>query len=91
MSDLLLIPVCIAAGMILARLKAFPENSYKIINSFIIYITLPALTLYYIPQIIIKPDLIFPAVIIWIIFLVSVLFFILLEKIFKWDKKQREH
>lgn len=87
MSDLLLIPVCIAAGMVLARIKAFPENSYKIINSFIIYITLPALTLYYIPQIEIKPDLIFPAVIIWIIFLVSVLFFALLEKIFKWDKK----
>ena len=87
MSDLLLIPVCIAAGMVLARLKVFPENSYKIINSFIIYITLPALTLYYIPQIEIIPELIFPAVIIWIIFLVSVIFFILLEKIFRWDKK----
>lgn len=82
-----MIPVCIAAGMVLARLKAFPENSYKIINSFIIYLTLPALTLYYIPQIEIKPDLIFPAVIVWIFFLASVLFFALLEKIFKWDRR----
>lgn len=87
MSDLLLIPVCIAAGMLLVRLKAFPEHSYKTINSLIIYFTLPALTLYYIPQIEIKNELVFPALIIWIIFLLSIPFFILLEKLFKWDKK----
>lgn len=87
MSDLLLIPICIFSGFLLARIKAFPENSYKAINSFIIYITLPALTLYYIPQIKIKSELIFPAVVIWIIFLISILFFTLLGKIFKWDKK----
>ncbi len=73
--------------MLLARIKAFPEHAYKTINSLIIYVTLPALTLYYIPQIEIKNELLFPALIIWIIFLLSVPFFILLEKIFKWDKK----
>jgi malate permease and related proteins len=87
MSDLLLIPLCIAAGMILVRIKSFPENSYKAINSLIIYITLPALTLYYIPQIEIKSELIFPAVIIWVIFLLSIPFFILMQRIFKWDLK----
>ncbi len=73
--------------MLLIRSKAFPENSYKVINSLIIYITLPALTLYYIPQIEIKSELIFPAAVIWIIFILSTVFFIMLEKIFKWDKK----
>lgn len=87
MSDLLLIPLCISAGILLSKLKSFPENSYKVINSLIIYVCLPALTLYYIPQIQIKKDLIFPAVIIWIIFPIAILFFILLEKLFKWDKK----
>ncbi len=87
MSDLLLIPICIFAGMILIRIKAFPEQSYKTINSVIIYATLPALTLYYIPQIELRAELIFPAVIIWIIFLLSVPFFVLLQKIFRWDRK----
>ena len=69
------------------RTKVFPENSFKVINSLIIYISLPALTLYYIPQIEIKKELIFPAAVIWIIFLTSIIFFVLLENIFKWGKK----
>ena len=73
--------------MLLIRSKAFPDNSYKAINSFIIYISLPALTLYYIPQIEIKQELIFPPAVIWIIFLISIIFFVILEKIFRWDKK----
>ncbi|RPI14624.1 MAG: AEC family transporter [Ignavibacteriae bacterium] len=87
MSDLLLIPLCILTGMLLIRHKAFSENSPKIINSLIIYICLPALTLYYVPQIDVSYDLIFPAVVIWIIFILSAAFFILLQKIFKWDRK----
>jgi predicted permease len=87
MSDLLLIPICIIAGMLLMRSKVFPENSYKVINSLIIYISLPALTLYYIPQIEINNELIFPASVIWIIFLISIIFFVLLENVFRWDKK----
>ena len=69
------------------RTKVFPENSFKVINSLIIYISLPALTLYYIPQIEIKKELIFPAAVIWIIFLTSIIFFVLLENIFKWGMK----
>jgi predicted permease len=87
MGDLILIPVCIISGVLLMRIKTFPENSFKVINSLIIYICLPALTLYFIPQIEIKRELIFPALIIWIIFILSVFFFILTEKAFKWDKK----
>lgn len=87
MGDLLLIPVCIISGMLLNKIKAVPENSYKAINALIIYVTLPALTLYYIPQIKLQTELVYPAVVIWIIFLISAGFFILLEKIFKWDKK----
>lgn len=87
MSDLFLIPLCILAGMILIRLKSFPGNSPKTINSIIIYVCLPALTLYYIPQIAVSYELIFPAAVIWVIFLLAVVFFILMQKIFKWDRK----
>jgi malate permease and related proteins len=87
MGDLLLIPICIITGMLLVRIRTFPEYSYKVVNSIIIFVTLPALTLYYIPQIEIRNELILPAVVIWITFLLSIIFFVLLEKIFKWDKK----
>jgi malate permease and related proteins len=87
MADLLLIPVCIGLGFLFARIPSFPEKSHKAINSIIIYLCLPALTLYYIPQIDLKFELIYPALVIWIIFLLSVPFFIIAEKVFKWDRK----
>lgn len=87
MSDLLLIPVCIIVGALLIRIKAFPQDSYKVINSLIIYVCLPALTLYYVPQIDVSSQLIFPAAVIWIMFLLAAAFFIFAEKIFKWDKR----
>ncbi|HJY63214.1 MAG TPA: AEC family transporter [Ignavibacteria bacterium] len=87
MSDLLLIPVCILAGVLFSKIKAIPDNSYKTINSLIIYVTLPAFTLLYIPQIKIGSELIFPAAVAWITFLLSAFFFIALEKLFKWDKR----
>jgi predicted permease len=43
--------------------------------------------LYYVPQIEVTPQLIFPAAVIWIMFLLSVIFFIAAQKIFKWDKR----
>lgn len=87
MNDLLLIPVCIVTGALLNRIKAIPHDSYKVINSVIIYVTLPALTLYYIPQIKINNELVYPSIVVWITFLLSAAFFIFLEKIFKWDKR----
>lgn len=87
MADLLLIPVCIITGALLIRIKAFPRDSFKVINSLIIYVCLPALTLYYIPQIEISYRLIFPAAAVWIMFLLAVIYFILAEKFFKWDKR----
>ena len=87
MAELLLIPVCVIAGAILNKIKAIPENSYKTINAVIIYITLPAFTLFYIPQIKITNDLIYPALAPWIIFILSAAFFTAIGKIIKWDKK----
>jgi predicted permease len=87
MSDLLLIPVCILSGILLKNIKAVPDKSYKVINSLIIYVTLPALTLYYIPQIQINRSAAYPAAFIWIIFILSAVFFIFLQKVFKWDRR----
>jgi len=87
MAELFLIPICIIAGILIRKIKSVPENSFKAINSLIIYVTLPAFTLLYIPQIKINSELIFPGIVAWITFLLSSAFFIVLGNIFKWNKQ----
>lgn len=74
-------------GVGLQRVKAFPSNAYVALNQFVIYISLPALALYYIPKITVSTKLLFPLGIAWIGFFLSLLFFIVLGKVFKWSKK----
>lgn len=87
MSDLLLIPVCLLAGFLLKYFGIAGKGSNESINNIIIYITLPALTLLYIPQIDIQSEHILPAILVWVVVLIAIVVFNLLEKIFKWDKK----
>jgi hypothetical protein len=87
MSDLILIPICIITGFVISGLKFIPENSHKFLNTIIIYVFLPALTIYYIPQLNLSTELIFPAMAIWIIFFFAFLIFVILEKIIKWERK----
>lgn len=51
MNSFIFIIVCIAAGIIIGKLKILPENAYKGVNGWVIYIALPALVLRYIPGI----------------------------------------
>ena len=48
MTHFLLIFICISAGIILSRLHAVPADTYKGVNTWIIYVALPALILRYI-------------------------------------------
>ncbi len=87
MSDLLLIPVCLLAGFLLKYFGIAGKGSNESVNNIIIYITLPALTLLYIPQIDIQSEHILPGILVWVVVLIAIVVFNLLEKIFKWDKK----
>lgn len=87
MENIILIFVCLFLGIFLQRVKDFPSNGYKALNQFVIYISLPALALYYIPKIHLSAQLLFPLSVAWIGFVFSFLFFWLLGKIFRWSKK----
>lgn len=76
-----------ALGVALQRVKAFPMNSHQVLNQFVIYISLPALALYYIPKIEITTKLLFPLGVAWMGFLLSFLFFSGLGKYFGWSRK----
>lgn len=61
MINFLLIGICIAAGLLLKALKLVPENSHKGLNTWIIYMAIPAVALRYIPAIRWSADLLLPA------------------------------
>jgi malate permease and related proteins len=87
MENILLIFICLLLGCFLQKAKDLPPYSYKVLNQFIIYVSLPALALYYIPKIKISSDLLYPLGIAWLGFAFSFLFFSILGKKFGWSKK----
>jgi len=87
MDSIILLFLCMILGVALQRVKAFPVNSHQVLNQFVIYISLPALALFYIPKIEISTQLLFPLGIAWIGFSLAFLFFTLLGKYFGWSKK----
>ena len=61
-------------------------NSFEVLNTLIIYVALPALTLQYIPNITINIDLIFPVLMAWINIVVSWMLFGFLGRKLGWSR-----
>lgn len=87
MENILLLFLCLGIGFGLQFLKSFPKNGFVVLNHFVIYISLPALALYYIPRIDVSSNLLFPIGIAWLGFGLSFLFFYSLGKWLGWSKK----
>jgi malate permease and related proteins len=86
MANIILLFIGLTAGLVLQKVKSFPKDAYKVFNAIIINISLPALALLYIPQIAINEKIIYPLASMWIVFGLSIVFFIVLSRIFKWDR-----
>ena len=89
MDSIILIFVCMLAGVALQRLKSLPANAHAALNQYVIYVALPALALYYIPKIEISSSLLYPFGIAWIGFLFAWLFFGVMGKWLGWSKRLR--
>ncbi len=74
-------------GFLLKRSKAFPENSAVVLNSFVIYVSLPALVLLTVPKLDFSDNIALLMFMPWLIVLLSVLLLMLLHKFFHWDKQ----
>ncbi|MCX7833361.1 MAG: AEC family transporter [Ignavibacteria bacterium] len=85
MAKVILIFLCLIIGIIIRRYKILDEGAAIILNKILIYISLPALAILYIPKIEIKSDVVFPVAVMWIVFFGSIGFILLMKKIFKWD------
>ncbi len=87
MDNILVIFICLVGGVTLKRLNVFPANSHLVLNQYIIYFALPAITLYYIPKVVVRSELLYPVAVSWIGFGVAFLFFNALGKWLKWPSK----
>jgi len=74
-NNLILLILCFIAGMVLRRLRRMPDNAPATLNSFIIHVSLPALTLLYIHELHLSGDVILIAAMAWIVFGLSAAFF----------------
>ncbi|WP_394995363.1 AEC family transporter [Emticicia sp.] len=86
MSNLLLLFTCLFLGIVLQRINGFPKEAHLVLNSFIIYVCLPALTLLYTSEITFQYNQALPVLMPYILFVCSFLFFKLLAPVFKFDK-----
>src|SRR5512142_1244936 len=75
MNNLLLLILCFIAGMLLRRFRRMPDNAPATLNSFIIHVSLPALTLLYIHELKISGDVLLVALMAWLVFGLSAGFF----------------
>jgi predicted permease len=87
MSSFILLFGCLGIGVLLQRVRDFPLNSPLVLNQFIIYIAMPALALYYIPDVKLDRNVLLPVGVAWIIFAASAAFFWSLGKMFGWSRK----
>jgi predicted permease len=75
MSNIVLLFVCLAIGMLLRKFKSAPENAHIPINTFIIYVSLPALTVVQLHGVQLQPSLIYAVAMPWLLFLAGAAFF----------------
>ncbi|WP_394776244.1 AEC family transporter [Flavobacterium sp.] len=87
MNNFILIFFFLALGLVLQHIRQFPTHIYKILNKIVIYICLPAITLYHLPKIKWSNELLFPILSGWISFLLAFMFFHFLGKRLGWSNK----
>lgn len=68
MSNLILLLFCFAAGIVLRRTGRMPQHAPAVLNSFIIHLSLPALTLLYIHELHFSGDVVLVAAMAWLVF-----------------------
>jgi hypothetical protein len=80
MNNLILLVLCFVAGMLLRSTRRMPDNAPATLNSFIIHVSLPALTLLYIHELHLSGDVVLTALMAWIVFGLSAGFFWLMGR-----------
>lgn len=75
------------AGILLRVFHRFPESAPSVLNGFILYLSLPALIFHQIHQAKLDSTAIYPALMPWILFCMSLFVFLAVGKSFQLDRK----
>ncbi len=86
MNNLILLIFCFIAGVLLHRYKRMPVNTPAVLNSFIIHVSLPALTLLYVHELKLTGDVGLMAAMGWLLFAMSAGFFRMLGRWMNWPR-----
>lgn len=87
MENFLLIAMAILAGYVLQKFNIFPKETPLILNKYIIYIALPAIILLQVPKLPLSFESLTPAIIAWIVMIVSALLVLLVSRAFHYSKE----
>lgn len=86
MENLGILFVCLLLGIIFQHIKSFPHHAHVTLNNIVIYVSLPAITLLHIPEMPFSRMLWMPVSAAWIVFILAVVFFIVLQRFLYLDK-----
>jgi len=82
MTNLILFVFCFIAGILLHRFKRMPVNTPAVLNSFIMHVSMPALTLQYIHELKLSGDVVLMVAMAWVFFLLAAACFWLIGRRF---------
>jgi len=85
--NFIIILCLIVVGFILNKSNKFPEDTAKVLNLYVIYISLPALVLINVPLLIFTPNLIITVMTPWMMLAVSVAIILFAARLYRWDKE----
>ena len=86
MSNLALLFVCFAVGLLLKQFKSFPKEAPQVFNRYIICVALPALVLHHIHALQFDRSFIYAALMPWLFFVLGCVFFLILGKVFHFSR-----
>ncbi|MBF0447371.1 MAG: AEC family transporter [Magnetococcales bacterium] len=86
MENFVLILILLFAGMVLRRLRVFPESAALSFNQYVIYISLPALILIQVPKLTFSTQLLTPILMPWLMMGFSVGAVLGLSKLLGWSR-----
>lgn len=87
MNNLAVIVICLAIGLVLQRLRRWPEGAAATLNLYVIYVALPALVLAEIPTLTLDRHALLPVIFAWLIMAVTAAITWLTTRLLKWSRE----
>jgi len=85
-SNLYLVFICLLLGLLFQRLKQFPENAASVLNTYVIYVALPALILNELPKAVLDQRALILVFIAWVVMTFAACITFFTAKYLRWSR-----